>query len=131
MLALKACAEIGAFELGQEIIGRRLHAHALRRTQVCATMISFYGSNFELELNNAPDEVVLINAMMSAYIGQNSDGSAQALELYAQHTSPLLNDISHTLALKACLAQAVHAHLEALAHDRWLRCSPLMVLLII
>ena len=42
----------------------------------------------------------------------------------------MANDVSHILALRASLAVAVHSHLRSLSHDRWLRCTPLMVLLI-
>ena len=146
MLALKACGEIKAIDLGMDIIANRIsESDRLRNTQIVATIISFYGNVLKLDdavavfedIEDDEKTVVTVNAMMSSFVA--NERGEDALDLYGQYLEGAikLNDISHVLALKACLETAnlektleIHYHLEGLDHDRWKRNSSMMVNLI-
>eukprot|EP01083_Nonionella_stella_P101230 286739_1 len=108
MYALQSCINNNDYSTGKRIIGN-INV-ALSSAQLQNTIINFYGHFGDLK--NASDaftrlengtktaEIANVNVMLKSYV--NNGCNKECLSLYENYKH-LANDISHTLALKACI----------------------------
>ena len=108
MLAIKTCAEIGDFDVGNRIISEApVHIWNINQFQNC--LIDFHGRSGDIESaqqifrNQKINDVVRFNTMMTALV--NNGHHKSALSLYHEYSdsSNTIDDVSHLLALKGCM----------------------------
>lgn len=111
MHALQACINNKDYRKGTEIIQKYIKPNneAIISDQLQNTMINFYGNFGDISnafklfnniKNNEKNKIVNINVMLKSYV--NNGYNKEALSLY-DCNKDVVNEISHTLALKACI----------------------------
>ena len=109
MLALKACAAIKDVEKGYEILESIEDNQVIDNIAFKNTLINFYGTCSQIKdaidvfesIHDVKEQRVSIGAMMTAFIDNNC--YEQALELYDECCSSVVDNVSHMMAIKACI----------------------------
>lgn len=109
MYALQACINNNQYETGLNIIKKNINKRKIGK-QLENSLINFYGNFGNIQqaksifdqsiIDDTKNKIVNINVMLKSYI--NNGYNIEALSLYDENKN-IANDISHTLALKACI----------------------------
>eukprot|EP01083_Nonionella_stella_P072207 194514_1 len=109
MLALQACSHTNAYDYhkGKYLIAHHIGHHLLCITHVNNALLDFWGhfnamNEAEIVFNKMQNkDTVSINSMMKSYVKNGYYDAALCVYNTYGH---LLDDVSHLLAVKACLA---------------------------
>ena len=111
MLALQACINKNDHQTGLQIIENNINQMDKAKIghQLQNTVINFYGSFGDIESTekifkqiggDCKNKIININVMLKSYVNNGYDD--KALILYNKYPD-IINHVSHTLALKACM----------------------------